>query len=155
MLAPTAVRKFVFGREVVGFVLVGGAATAIQVVLFNILIDYEQPLMANAASMVGSAIFAYIGNRYVAFGHRRAEDPGREIAAFVVVNALAVLIGEMVLASAYPIGIAHHDRFAMNLLNLVAVVAATAFRFHAYQRVVFAVGREQGAKRTTASCSKY
>ncbi|MCL2781838.1 MAG: GtrA family protein [Actinomycetia bacterium] len=126
-------------KEITAFGLVGAIAFVVQMGLFNYLYYHHHigPLTANAVGMIVSVAVAYVGNRYLSFSHRARSGLAREAAFFFIINAIAFVFAEALLALfAYPFGF-RHDGFVMNVVNVVGIGLGTLFRFWAYKRFVF------------------
>ncbi|WP_375489219.1 GtrA family protein [uncultured Jatrophihabitans sp.] len=138
-------------REGLAFSGVGAAAFVVQLAVLNLLVHRGiGPLGANATAMVVSCAVAYAGNRWLSFRHRRREHLYREAVAFVLVNAITLVIGELVLATAY-LGHAQRDPALVNVLSIVGIGLGTMMRFWAYRSFVFtepAVSSSVGASTT-------
>jgi putative flippase GtrA len=124
-------------HEVVGFGAVGAVAFVAQVGLFNLLGHSGSGLLSSdAVAMVASVLVAYVGSRYLTFGHRKSRRVGREAAAFLLTNAVAFIAAELIMSVAYPFG-AQRDHLVVNLLDLSGIALGSVLRFWAYQRFVF------------------
>lgn len=142
-------------REIVGFGGVGVIAFTLQVGLFNLCVHAGiGPLSSNALSVIASVAWAYVGNRYVAFGHRRSARPAREAAGFLAVNLATFLVGELVLSLAYLVR-AEHDKVVVNVLNVAGIAVGSVLRFWAYRRWIFAGDGSPARPATRASAATH
>ena len=121
------------------FLVVGGAATLVDVGAFNVLHVAlgVGPLTAKVASTVLGGAVAFVGNRQWSFGGARGGSVRRQVVAFVLVSLVALGLALVPLAVArYVLGLT--GVLALNLAgNGVGLVLATAFRFWGYRRFVF------------------
>lgn len=121
------------------FLLVGGAATVVDVGLFNVL-HYAVgvgPLSAKVLSTLVAGVAAFLGNRQWSFGDQQAARLGRQAWAFVAVSAVALGLGLVPLAiTRYAFGLT--GAVAINVsANVVGLAVATVFRFYGCRRWVF------------------
>jgi putative flippase GtrA len=123
-------------REVLGFLVSGAIAFVVQFALFNLLVGASGAVAANGIALVAATLVAYVANRAVSFAHRRSQRRWRELAIFVIVNAMAVALSELVILAGVSIGVAH-GRLALNALTLVAAAIGLVVRFVAYRHIVF------------------
>jgi putative flippase GtrA len=121
------------------FLLIGGAATVVDVGLFNLLHFGVGvgPLGAKVLSTVVAGIVAFAGNREFSFGHQKDRSMSRQLAAFTAVSAAALLLNLLVIAVAR-YGLDLSSALALNVAaNGVGLVLATALRFYGCRRWVF------------------
>ncbi|WP_433533381.1 GtrA family protein [Micromonospora sp. CA-263727] len=132
-------------RELSKFATVGGIAFIIDFILFNYLIglrDVEQ-VTAKTISTVVAATFAFLGNRFWTWRHRKRSNPAREYALFFFFNAVGLGIAVACLAiSRYGLGSIWPQIFQTRLAdNIASFVVGTGlgtlFRFWSYRRFVF------------------
>jgi putative flippase GtrA len=132
--------------EVVRFLAVGGVATAVSIVGFNVLVHglligaapmADQPLPAYVAVNVVAGCVAYAGLRLWAFRHRGVSDPFGGLATFFVLGAVTMAIPVLCLwASRYALGLS--SPLADNLsANVIGLGLGTAARFWVFRRYVF------------------
>lgn len=133
--------------EAARFLAVGGAATLVALLLFNLLVHgvpgsgpgwmNDQPLPAYAlANLVGMAV-SYRGSRSWAFRHREVVGPTGGRASYVVINTVTMAIPLLCLwVSRYVLDLdsALADNVAANVIGLGL---GTAARFWAFRRFVF------------------
>ncbi len=85
------------------FALVGASSTAIDFVLFWLLIELAQaqPLRANAVSYSLAAVNSFLLNKFVTFRHRETRYGSTwQVAAFVLVRSACLVVSSVVLAAA-------------------------------------------------------
>lgn len=132
-------------REMLKFGVVGAVAFVIDAGGFNLLVYggghgplHHRPLTAKIISAGVSIIVAWLGNRYWTFRHRRRPQAHHELALFVVVNGVGVLIAVACLGfSRYVLGL--ESPLADNIAGtFIGTALGTLFRFWAYRKLVFA-----------------
>lgn len=140
-------------KEVAAFGVVGLAALVIELALYNWLAVHWEPhvglghaaeptrdyswLKAKAVAASVATVFAYFGNKYLSFSHRARTSVGRETTFFFVINLIALVFGELIIALfSYPLN-QHDNHLVMNVVNLGTIGLGTVFRFWAYKRFVF------------------
>ncbi|MCX4784405.1 GtrA family protein [Streptomyces sp. NBC_01264] len=142
-------------REVAAFGAVGALAFVTEFAVFNLLVLYLRaeggfwgatPALASALATLCAMAVSWFGNRHWTFRDRRAPVARREVAWFLAVNLLGLVV------TAAPIYLAHEvlglsTPLAYNLARLTGWVAASALRFITYRNLVFrsAVGGSQRA----------
>ena len=94
------------------------------------------PLTSNAIATVVAATFAFAGNKYWTFRHRRDSGLGREYFLFFVLNGVGLLIQLLC------IGFVHYTlhmtgRVPYNAALIVGIVLGTLFRYWSYKKWVF------------------
>jgi putative flippase GtrA len=125
-------------HEVAKFGVVGSLAFVLTIVLFNAFHSGAR-LDAIAATTFANAlatVFAFVGNKFWAFRHRKGSHWGRETALFFVFNGIGILITDGVVAAAQH-GLGLTDNFSLNVANIAGVGLATLFRLYCYRRWVF------------------
>ena len=132
--------------EVVRFLLVGGLATAVSFVGFNMLVHglflgaaplASQAVLAFVLVNVAAGFVAYAGMRAWAFRDRQASDPATGLARFFGLGALTMAIPVVCLwFSRYVLGLTSPlaDNLAANVIGLGLGAAA---RFWVFRRYVF------------------
>ncbi len=127
--------------QAVRFLLVGGVATVADVGLFNLLHYGLEvgPLTAKVLSTIAGGAVAFLGNRQFSFGDQRGASVRRQVAAFLIVNAAALLVALVPLAVArYVLGLT--GVVALNVAgNVIGLGLAMVVRFESYRRWVFRV----------------
>ena len=136
-----------FIAEVGRFLAVGGAATIVALVIFNLLLhDFntgqqallaDQPILAYVvANSVGMGV-SYYGSRHWAFRDRPPVSSDGGLTSFVIINLLTMLIPIGCLAiSRHVLGLDDplSDNVAANMIGLVLGLAA---RFALFRTFVF------------------
>ncbi|MET0423589.1 MAG: GtrA family protein [Actinoplanes sp.] len=130
-------------REVGKFGTVGGIAFAIDLVIFNLLLQADfETLAAKTVSTTIATTIAFAGNRFWTWRDRAHANMARQYTMFFVLNAIGLGIGLTCLAiSHYGLGQiwpALQSPLADNISGqLVGTAAGTLFRFWSYRRFVF------------------
>lgn len=130
-------------RELMKFGVVGAVAYVVDVTVFNVLryagpgLLEDRPLTAKALSVAVATLVAWTGNRHWTFRRRRRTSARRELALFVLMNAVGMAVALLCLAvSHYVLGLT--SPLADNIAaNVVGLALGTAFRFYAYRTWVF------------------
>jgi putative flippase GtrA len=125
-------------HEVAKFGVVGGLAFVLTIVLVNV---FHSGLGLGAITSVTLAnilatVFAFVGNKFWAFRHRRGSHWGRESLLFFLFNGIGILITDGVVALVH-YGLGRTDTLSYNLANLIGIALATLFRLYCYRRWVF------------------
>nr|WP_250003121.1 GtrA family protein [Actinoplanes sp. M2I2] len=130
-------------RELGKFGTVGGIAFAIDIVIFNVLLQADfETLIAKTISTVVATTFAFVGNRFWTWRDRAHTNMARQYTVFFVLNAIGLGIGLACLAiSHYGLGQlspVFQTQLADNISGqLVGTAAGSLFRFWSYRRFVF------------------
>ena len=131
-------------REVGAFGIVGLAGYVTDVAVFNLLryagdpgLLEHKPLTAKVISVAVAMCVTYFGNRQWTWRGRCRHTAHREVALFVVMNGIGMLIAVGCLAfSHYVLGF--DSALADNIsANVVGLGLGTLFRFWAYRTFVF------------------
>lgn len=135
-------------REALKFGAVGAVAFVLDVGLFNLFttglwpgagsppLDGHEKL-AKIASASVAILWAWLGNRYWTFRHRRQATPARELMLFVVMNLVGLLISVLCLTVSHDL-LGFTSPLADNISgNVIGIGLGTLFRFWAYRRFVF------------------
>ncbi len=129
------------------FVAVGGVATLVALLLFNLLVHgiwgarpgpmNDWPLSAYTLANLVGMVVSYRGTRSWAFRHRQPVGVAGGRLSYFVINTLTMGIPLLCLAvSRYLLGL--DSAVADNLAaNVVGLVLGTAARFWAFRRFVF------------------
>lgn len=131
------------GHRATAFLAVGGTAYVVDVAAFNVLLSSpplagRDPSLARALAVVLAMVVTYLGNRHVTWRDRDQPRPVRQITLFVTANLLGAAFSTACLAISHDL-LGYTSRLADNLsANVVGLALATAFRYWAYQRYVFA-----------------
>lgn len=125
-------------HEVAKFGIVGGLAFVLTIVLINVFHSgaHMGPILATTLANIVATVFAYMGNKFWAFRHRRGSHWRRESILFFVFNGIGILITDGVVATVH-YGLGLTGNVAFNVANLVGIALATLFRLYSYRRWVF------------------
>ncbi|HEU4346294.1 MAG TPA: GtrA family protein [Actinoplanes sp.] len=130
-------------RELSKFGTVGSFAFAVDLIIFNILLQAgSETLLAKTGSTVVATTIAFLGNRFWTWRHRDHHHMGRQYTTFFLLNAVGLGIGLACLAiSHYGLGAIWpvlKSQLADNISGqLVGTALGTLFRFWSYRRFVF------------------
>jgi putative flippase GtrA len=124
-------------KELAKFGSVGAIAFGITAVLNSMLYGMGMgPMSSLAIATVVATTFSYFANRHWTFKHRDRSDVRREYAVFFGLNAVGLVISELVVGfNHYVLGL--HSSFSNFAALLVGTAIATLFRFWAYRKWVF------------------
>jgi putative flippase GtrA len=123
-------------HEVGKFGLVGIASTILTLGIQNVLYGHVGPTTDVIVSNAVATCFAFVGNRYWAFRHRKTDNMKRETVLFVFFNVVGTLIQTAVVdTNHYLLG--NHDRFSFNIATVIGIIIATLFRLYCYRKFVF------------------
>jgi putative flippase GtrA len=125
-------------HEVAKFGVVGGLAFVLTVVLFNAFHSGARmdAILATTLANALATVFAFVGNKFWAFRHRRGSHWGRETLLFFFFNGIGILITDGVVAAVQH-GLGRSDNLSLNVANIIGVGLATLFRLFCYRRWVF------------------
>lgn len=153
-------------REVAKFGLVGLCAFVVDTALYNYFVFgvpgssepglfADMPLRGKVAATVFSTTFAWVGNRYWTFRHRRRAARAHEFVLFVAANVIGLAIALACLGfSRYGLGL--DSQLADNISgNGIGLVLGTLFRFWAYRSFVFAATSPARPEATERAPSRY
>lgn len=140
-------------EEIVRFLAVGGLATVVSVVGFNVLVHgalidsapmRQHPIPAFVVVNVLAGWVAYVGMRLWAFSHREVRDPVGSVFRFFALGAATMAIPVVCLAvSRYLLGLS--DVWADNIsANVIGLGLSTTARFWVFRRYVFLDATEGG-----------
>ena len=136
LIRDTYARFQVLIHEIGKFGIVGICSTIITFAIQNALYGHVGPTTAIVAANAITTIFAYVGNRYWAFRHRKTANMGRETVLFIFFNVVGTLIQTaFVDTNHYLLG--NHDRISFNIATVVGIIFATLFRLFCYRKFVF------------------
>jgi putative flippase GtrA len=96
------------------------------------------PLTSVTIATCVATVFAFLGNKFWAFRHRRGSHLGRETVLFFVFNGIGLLIQLAIVAAAH-YGLGLKDTFSYNVANIIGIGIATIFRLYCYRRWVFLI----------------
>ena len=102
------------------------------------------PIVATALANALATVFAFVGNKFWAFRHRKGSNWGRETVLFFVFNGIGILITDGVVAVVH-YGLGLTDNFSFNVANIIGIGLATVFRLYSYRRWVFLYADEPAA----------
>jgi len=150
--APRRARVGARLAELGRFSFVGTVAFFVDLGLFNLLrfgpwqALSANPLEAKAVAVAVATLVSWLGSRYWTFSDRRTSRHGRELMAFLAVNAAGMAISLGCLAfSTNVLGLT--SPLAENVsANVVGLALANVFRYVTYRRFVF-TGRGAGPLR--------
>jgi putative flippase GtrA len=125
-------------HEVAKFGVVGGLAFVLTVVLFNAFHSgaHMDAILATTLANALATVFAFVGNKFWAFRHRKGSHWGRETVLFFFFNGVGILITDGVVAAVQH-GLGRNDNLSLNVANIIGVGLATLFRLYCYRRWVF------------------
>jgi len=133
--------------EVAKFLAVGGVASLVALLLFNVLVHgffgdpagpmNERPLTAYAIANFVGMLVSYRGSRSWAFRHREPVGPAGGRVSYFVINTVTMGIPLLCLAfSRYVLDL--ESALADNIsANVIGLALGTAARFVAFRRFVF------------------
>ncbi|HTR96113.1 MAG TPA: GtrA family protein [Trebonia sp.] len=122
--------------EIGKFGIVGLVATIITFALQNALYGHAGPTTSVVVANAVATCFAFLGNRYWAFRHRKTANMGRETVLFVFFNLVGTVIQTtFVDFNHYVLG--NHDRISLNIATVIGMAFATLFRLICYRKFVF------------------
>lgn len=136
----------VLWREIAKFGIVGVVNFIIDIGLFNVLVSGPMSGKITTAKFVSggvATIFAWLGNRYWTFRHRRNRPVTHEVVLFFLVNGLALLITTGWVAFGHYV-LGAESKLWLNVHALIGIGLGTIFRFWTYHRFVFANEPEVG-----------
>ncbi len=123
-------------HEVGKFGLVGLASTIITFLIQNALYGHTGPTTSVILANAIATVFAYIGNRYWAFKHRKTTNMGRETVLFIFFNVVGTLIQTAFVDTNHYL-LHNTDRLSLNIATVIGIVFATLFRLFCYRKFVF------------------
>jgi putative flippase GtrA len=138
MIRDLYARFRVLIHEVAKFGIVGGLAFVLTLLLVNAF-KYGAGLgwiTSTTLANLLATVFAFVGNKYWAFRHRKGNHLRRETILFFFFNGIGILITDgVVWAVQYGLGL--RDGFSYNVANIIGIGLATLFRLYCYRRWVF------------------
>jgi putative flippase GtrA len=136
VIRDTYTRFRVLIHEIGKFGIVGVVSTIITFAIQNALYGHVGPTTSVVAANAFATCFAYLGNRYWAFRHRKTANMGRETVLFVFFNVVGTLI--QTAAVDFNHYLLHNtDRISYNIATVIGIVFATLFRLFCYRQFVF------------------
>lgn len=133
--------------ELAKFLAVGGAATLVAFVIFNVLVHgyfgppngpmHNQPLIAFAIANLIGMVISYRGARNWAFRHREVMGIAGGMARYFVINSVTLLIPLACLAFSRYV-LKHTDPVSDNLAaNVIGLVLGMGARFLLFRTFIF------------------
>jgi putative flippase GtrA len=123
-------------HEVGKFGLIGIVSTILTFVIQNAMYGHFGPTTATIVANIIATCFAYIGNRYWAFRHRKNPNMGRETVLFIFFNVVGTLIQTAFVDGNHYL-LHNTDRISLNIANVFGIGVATLFRLFCYRKFVF------------------
>ena len=123
-------------HEIGKFGIVGIVSTIITFLLQNALYGHVGPTTSVVTANAIATCFAFVGNRYWAFKHRKTANMGRETVLFVFFNVVGTLIQTAFVDFNHYL-LHNTDRISYNIATVVGIVFATLFRLFCYRKFVF------------------
>jgi putative flippase GtrA len=123
-------------HEIGKFGLVGIVSTIITFLIQNALYGHVGPTTAVIVANAIATVFAYLGNRYWAFKHRKTANMKRETVLFVFFNVVGTLIQTAFVDGNHYL-LHNTDRISLNIATVVGIFFATLFRLFCYRKFVF------------------
>lgn len=128
--------------EILSFLAVGGAGYVVDVGAFNLLRDHLptaafDPSVSKTIAVILAMVVTYIGNSMVTWRDQAGGNRRREIALFVIFNAIGLGLSVVTLALSHDV-LGLTSRLADNIsANVIGLALGTAFRYWSYKRFVF------------------
>lgn len=144
MRLPDRVRGLL-SREVLDFLVVGGAGYVVDVSVFNLLrsvapFSVVDPSIARTLAVCVAMCVTYVGNRSLTWRGRSGGDRRREISLFVLFNVIGFGFSVVTLLVSHDL-LGLTSRLADNVsANVVGLALGTVFRYVTYKRFVFGTG---------------
>jgi putative flippase GtrA len=123
-------------HEIGKFGVVGLCSTMLTFVIQNALYGHAGPTTAVVVANAIATVFAYMGNRYWAFKHRKTANMGRETVLFVFFNVVGTMIQTAFVDFNHYI-LHNTDRLSLNVATVIGIFFATLFRLFCYRKFVF------------------
>src|SRR5260370_5390152 len=125
-------------EEVAKFGVVGSLAFVLTLILVNAFHSGAGlgEITATTLANVLATVFAFVGNKFWAFRHRKGSHWRRETLLFFLFNGIGILITDGVVWLVHS-GIGLTDNFSYNVANIIGIGMATLFRLYCYRRWVF------------------
>ncbi|WP_235928504.1 GtrA family protein [Nesterenkonia haasae] len=145
-------------RELAKFGVVGAGAFVIDSAVFLWLITGpmgESHVKAKAIAVAVATLFSWIGNRYWTFRHQRTRTRLRELAMFVLMNVIGLLIMSGCVAFSFYILGLRSELASFVSGSIIGMGLAMCFRFVAYKLWVFTGDDESDTIRAVAHAAPY
>jgi putative flippase GtrA len=126
-------------HEFAKFAVIGVTGVFITNAVYDLLYVHLGlgPVTSTTIATIVATIASYLGNRYWSFQDRQRTGVPREIVIFTVLNGIALLIQDAVVAFNYYLLGLGHDKLAGFIALNTGIVLATLFRFWSYRRYVW------------------
>jgi len=138
MIRDLYARFRVLIHEVAKFGIVGCLAFVLTILLVNAF-KYGAGLGGITSTTLANllaTVFAFVGNKFWAFKHRKGNHVARETILFFFFNGIGILITDGVVWAVQD-GLGLRDAFSYNVANVIGIGLATLFRLYSYRRWVF------------------
>lgn len=141
--------------EAAKFLTVGGVATLVSLLIFNVLVHgfvwyspgplHQWPLTSYVLANLVGMVVSYRGSRSWAFRHREVVGAAGGRVAFFVINTVTMAIPLLLLAASRYL--LHFDNLLADNVaaNVIGLALGTAARFWAFRRFVFVRPRRESA----------
>jgi len=136
LIRDVYVRFQVLIHEIGKFGIVGICATLITFGIQNALYGHAGPTTSVVVANAVATCFAFLGNRYWAFRHRKTANMRRESVLFVFFNVVGTMIQTAFVDFNHYV-LHNHDRISLNVATVVGIIFATLFRLFCYRKFVF------------------
>lgn len=133
--------------EVLTFLSVGGVGYVVDVVSFNEfrsmpMLATLDPSVAKVLAVLVAMIVTYVGNRAFTWRGESVHGRRREIALFVLFNAIGLGLSVVTLSISHDL-LGLTSRLADNIsANVIGLGLGTAFRYWSYKKFVFGADSE-------------
>lgn len=133
--------------EVLTFLAVGGTGYVVDVASFNEfrsmpVLAALDPSVAKVLAVLAAMIVTYVGNRAFTWRGESVHGRRREIALFVLFNAIGLGLSVLTLTLSHDV-LGLTSRLADNIsANVIGLALGTAFRYWSYKKFVFGIERE-------------
>ena len=130
-------------HEVAKFGVVGSLAFVLTIALLNAFHSGAglSWIVSTTLANLLATVFAFLGNKFWAFRHRKGSHWGRETVLFFFFNGIGILITDGVVALVH-YGLGLTDNFSYNVANILGIGLDTLFRLYCYRRWVFLYAEE-------------
>lgn len=145
-------------RELVKFGAVGAIAFVIDSAVFLWLITGpmdDSHVKAKAIAVAVATLFSWLGNRYWTFRQQRTRTRTRELAMFVLMNVIGLLIMSGCVAFSYYILGLRSELASFISGSIIGMLLAMCFRFVAYKLWVFTGSGDVETARAAAHAAPY
>ncbi len=139
-----SLRERLLEPEVLTFLTVGGAGYVVDVAAFNLFRTTSptaalDPSIAKILAVMIAMTVTYAGNRVFTWRGESVHGRHREIALFVLFNAIGLGLSVVTLTISHDL-LGLTSRLSDNIsANVIGLALGTAFRYWSYKRFVFAV----------------